>query len=119
LNSESNRIIFNIGVCAGREKLSPECFPLRFHIYTCRWQCRKKLFFSDRIFFWKTEKRSDVVREIENSILNQTILDSILGYAQVERNSLLNVSHYLFICTHIYDGVKKTFFFRDQFFPSE
>jgi hypothetical protein len=33
-NSESNHIRFNIGVCAGREKLSPECFPLPIHMYT-------------------------------------------------------------------------------------
>jgi hypothetical protein len=57
-NSESNHIRFKTGVSAGREKLSPQGFPLRIHIHTCRWQCRKKLLFSGRVFF--LEGREDI-----------------------------------------------------------
>jgi hypothetical protein len=71
-NSESNDIIFNTRVCAGKEKRSPQSFPLPIHyvqIYMTVW----KKFFFGRIFFVKIKQISDVVRKIENSILNQTI----------------------------------------------
>jgi hypothetical protein len=50
-NSESNQLRFNIGVCAGREKLSPQSFPLPIHMYTYIWQHGIKKFLYCNLVF--------------------------------------------------------------------
>ncbi len=71
-NSESNHIILNTRVCAGREKLSPQSFALPIH-YVHIYMTVRKIFFLDRSFLVKIKEISDVVKKIENSILNPTI----------------------------------------------